>query len=1735
MLSVVFALCLAGVALLVAAAAQFTGSSIPAVLAETDYDAEMMDVRTSLREVSEGDTADILIEIRNRSSSQNPYGGEATLDLYFTVRQSSGDPDYFGTDDATFTYNQTRTFRIANYTFDSAGTVGIEVGVFDNRGMQSGWSVVHRFSTDSGRLTVNEQEPDFDAEIERIWLSRSVKSGETADINVRVENLARRNGPHSGYGTYDVLLEVEAPSGEDFTIEWNDLVLGYHEEITLAWGDFQFREVGRYRFSAEVHDIRGQQESWDSDHMFDSRSWSYSVEQGEPEWDAEVERIWIDPDVEAGGRADINVRFENRSQKDGPYDGTATFDLLLEWYSPSGRMNSEHWDDIEFDYREDITKVVEDFLFDEAGQWGFQAEIHDNRGAEEGFPPAHMFGDRAWSYNVDDTEPTWDARVNNIRVSASTGAIEVDFQNMSHGEGTFDFYISITSPSGQSVRYEYDDRVFEFNETKTFIPNFTFDESGSYSATAAIADVRGRQENWNTAHQFHTLTRSFRVTIPEDLVDVCPVVTLEGGRNPWLLKVKVDGVEQNLDNRGCVKLAGDTGSGTFGEGEYLLEVIHPGYLPATLLVYLVEGDPVADPELELLLGDVNGDGLVGPADIDANRDGLVTHADAALLAGNAFADVDGDGQVLLDPDLLTIALNLGRTYSPTFVACKVLYSDETSESLDDEIDWSIGGCTKGDLTELKTWLQTFSDGADTVNLVACVIFVGNIVLAIIPPTSPSAAALPFTGAACIATGVAATGIAAAEFLSRDDGANISKVVQGDPDALIEGGFILGVGALDFVGGGAFFKLGKGGIRVAGKLGLKSTKGGVKTSKAFSLEPIEAAIQSKGLRSKLVSALGSEEEAAKLIKHVQELPAKEQARFFGGVSRAIHLQDDRKLFGLDQFLRGTKTKTGRHLVSASRELSVAVGIAQGKRSADEVVVIGSGELEVNIWGMDADSFLTKIWTNNREVDVIELKGASARSVKSAVDLSDTIKRGIFLEDVTKVHEVTRSYADVSQIPLHATDPDGSSIREKAIKLLLEDDLANRDGRLKAKFSSLRNYRHSSSAPELVRTVFFDFNTGRQDGGIGREMVDKIARSAQDVLNHPLYVGADRVTIHLLGEVTIEINAIRLRIILPHVLSIGAEGQAATLRQVWNAGVLWADEMSVYDEDQQPMKLIHGDVPWTDQQSSENQTGSGGGSQSGGQTPPGGTGSGGGSGSGGGGSSGGGSGPGGGSSPAPGPEATADNQCRHEITPDSSVNGEWTASCQSSVPGRGFTRYITFDVPAETEATIDLESDEDPVLYVRQGEVTEGPVLHQNDDRGDGSRNSHVEARLAAGTFTIEATTYSPGVTGIFTLSVTTESTGAQSATTTGCSPVVLTLPAVDVAGTWTDECESSVPGRGYAEYYTVMLTEETEVIVDVESEADPYVYVRGGGITAGQALFENDDRGDGTRHSRVIATLPAGAYVIEASTYSAGVSGNFTLSVTTESTGAQSATTTGCSPVVLTLPAVDVAGTWTDECESSVPGRGYAEYYTVMLTEETEVIVDVESEADPYVYVRGGGITAGQALFENDDRGDGTRHSRVVATLPEGHVTIEVSTFFEGVLGDFKLSFITDGGRAEPSAVTGCGPAALSLPAAGVSGSWGDDCESEEPGRGYSRFYRFTLSEGAEVTIDLQSNEDTYLFLRQGDSIAGETIGENDDVASGDLNSRIVAQLEAGSYVIEASTYAEDTEGYFTLSVGAIAD
>ena len=119
----------------------------------------------------------------------------------------------------------------------------------------------------------------------------------------------------------------------------------------------------------------------------------------------------------------------------------------------------------------------------------------------------------------------------------------------------------------------------------------------------------------------------------------------------------------------------------------------------------------------------------------------------------------------------------------------------------------------------------------------------------------------------------------------------------------------------------------------------------------------------------------------------------------------------------------------------------------------------------------------------------------------------------------------------------------------------------------------------------------------------------------------------------------------------------------------------------------------------------------------------------------------------------------------VSGETSRSGEWTGACDSTNrPGR-HARYYTFTLASAAAVTIELASttqilnpgsaSTDTYLFLLEGGGTSGTELARNDDSRDtqfGYYNSRITHEASAGTYTAEATTYDPNLTGNFNITI-----------------------------------------------------------------------------------------------------------------------------------------------------------------------------------------------------------------------------------------------------------------------------------------------------------------------------------------------------------------------------------------------
>ena len=105
-----------------------------------------------------------------------------------------------------------------------------------------------------------------------------------------------------------------------------------------------------------------------------------------------------------------------------------------------------------------------------------------------------------------------------------------------------------------------------------------------------------------------------------------------------------------------------------------------------------------------------------------------------------------------------------------------------------------------------------------------------------------------------------------------------------------------------------------------------------------------------------------------------------------------------------------------------------------------------------------------------------------------------------------------------------------------------------------------------------------------------------------------------------------------------------------------------------------------------------------------------------------------------------------------------------------------------------------------------------------------------------------------------------------------------------------------------------------------------------------------------------------------------------------------------------------------------------------------------------------------------------------------------------------------------------------------AGFWSPDCTSIQFSSGdfvwYARYYSFSLERKAGVRLDLTSDIDTDLYVRDGAGSGGASAAANDDCHSETLNSCIDTRLPPGTYTVEATTWEPGRVGAFSLTLTA---
>jgi len=486
---------------------------------------------------------------------------------------------------------------------------------------------------------------------------------------------------------------------------------------------------------------------------------------------------------------------------------------------------------------------------------------------------------------------------------------------------------------------------------------------------------------------------------------------------------------------------------------------------------------------------------------------------------------------------------------------------------------------------------------------------------------------------------------------------------------------------------------------------------------------------------------------------------------------------------------------------------------------------------------------------------------------------------------------------------------------------------------------------------------------------------------------------------------------------------------------------------------------------------------------------------------------------------------------------SLGTKWGVGCDSrNVPGT-YSKYFTFTIAEETRVRLHIESSTAfPRLILRDGGSYAGEAIET--DEGFGSLHwARIDRVLPAGTYTLEATTPSGLSVSYFHLWY-----GIPRDLPDDDDPCVMMIDRGDTeAGQWSTLCHSTETLGAYAQYYRYTPTAPGLIELFLTSRgAAEELYLYEGDTLIKQNSSLNWKR-NGTyawiHYSDAKAGVP---YTIEVTTDGAGETGNYLLALRGSSyylwndsdfkpEGAPVVMPQGqsCVQDLGTKNSGDLrgSGVWEWPCHSVEEPGGYARYFTFTLDEAKTIVVEVGSPHtwDAVLYLREGNKGSGNHIAFSDN-GHGVRavDARLEAELEAGTYTIEAAVDVpgNGDGGHFVLYV------KEP-------PPPWTPPAhcvTDVAWGWneihdeltsGDGCQSYSHGGKNAHYYRFTLTQHAQVGLTMKSDAvNSFLLLHEGPGISGPPIGQNDNYQY--ENAGLSASLGPGTYIVEATTNNYDS-------------
>ena len=352
--------------------------------------------------------------------------------------------------------------------------------------------------------------------------------------------------------------------------------------------------------------------------------------------------------------------------------------------------------------------------------------------------------------------------------------------------------------------------------------------------------------------------------------------------------------------------------------------------------------------------------------------------------------------------------------------------------------------------------------------------------------------------------------------------------------------------------------------------------------------------------------------------------------------------------------------------------------------------------------------------------------------------------------------------------------------------------------------------------------------------------------------------------------------------------------------------------------------------------------------------------------------------------------------------------------------------------------------------------------------------------------------------------------------TGAAIVAVTVPVsarcdattpIDIGQTVSGSITSTdcrLADGSFADKFVLTLTEATPVRISMIASVDAFLILQN--ATTG-AIIAKDDDGNGDTNARIEQIIPAGRYVIVATTFGAADFGDYQLSVSRAAPACLTATPIGSDATVSGTLAATAC---------MLPDSSFVDRYTLTVANSTIFTATMHSDVfDSFLFVES---TTGESIQRNDNGGGG-RDAKISTTLAAGSYIIYANSASAREVGAYTL---TTTSRLDPCGVNRTVTVGSTISDTLVSTS----CRLADGS--FLKRFGFTVTASTPVRIDLTSTQfDPYIFVQQAGSAT--KLAEDDDSGIG-LNAEVLQVFAPGDYVITATSATAGETGQFNLAL-----